>query len=106
MADRSVLVRLRADISDFQRKFSSAAATSALLSKGLDNAGTSARGADKEIDRLSGRLSILRDGLLTIGPAIIPLGAAAIPALTGSIVALGSAAAGLGVSILALQGVG
>jgi hypothetical protein len=73
---------------------------------GVDRVNRSSRSAGPEIDRLSGRLRLFRDAAITLGPALIPLGAAAIPALTGSLAALGSAAGGLGVSILALKGIG
>lgn len=72
----------------------------------LDKTATSAKKASPEIDRLSGRLRLLRDTAILLGPALVPLGAGAIPLLTGSLAALGSAAGGIGVSILALKGVG
>lgn len=99
MADRSVLVRLRADISDFQRKFAAASATTSAFKKNLNDGGA-------DIDRFSGRLRLLADAGLILGPALVPLGAAVIPALTGSIAALGSAAGGLGATLLAFNGLG
>lgn len=60
----------------------------------------------KEIDKLSGRLRIFADLAATIGPALVPITAAAIPAvagLTGEIVAAGAA---VGVTALAVSGLG
>lgn len=81
--------------------------------KGLDETGTSAtrmgrntRAAGADIDRFSGRLRLLLDTVVLLGPALVPLGAATIPVLSGAIAGLGVAGAGLGVTILALNGVG
>lgn len=81
--------------------------------KDLDRTGVSAtrmgrntRGATADIDRFSGRLKAMLDVGILLGPVLSPLGAATIPVLTGAIAGLGAAGAGLGVSILALQGVG
>lgn len=92
MADRTVSVRLRADIAQYQRAMAQAAA------------GTSATG--KEIDKLSGRLRLFTDIAVGIGPALIPLSAGAIPALTGALTGLGAAAGAIGTSLLAFNGMG
>lgn len=90
-----------------------AAVASRLLKGELDSLGRDStragRSLDKsgtDIDRFSGRLKVLRDVAILLGPALVPLGAATIPLLTGSLAALGSAAGGIGVSVLALKGVG
>lgn len=73
---------------------------------GVDKVGTSSRKAGPEVDRLSGRLRLMADAGLTVGPALIPLGAGVIPVLTASLVGFTAAAGGIGVSILALKGIG
>lgn len=65
----------------------------------------SARG-QRDLDRFSGRLTILRDLALTIGPALAPIGAVAVPAVAGLAAQLGAATAAGTVAIIAFQGVG
>jgi hypothetical protein len=74
--------------------------------KSVDRIGSSSRSAGPEIDKFSGRLGLVLDSALALGPALIPLSAAAIPALTGALAGLGAAAGGLSVTILALAGIG
>jgi hypothetical protein len=103
VADRSVLVRLRADISNFQRNFRAAGAESAVLARRLED---SDRRGGAAIDRLSGRIGLLTDAMLTIGPAAIPIGAVAVPALTTLASSLGFVALGAGSAAIAFGGVG
>src|SRR5688572_28500403 len=98
MADRSVKVRLEAEIAQYKRELAEAAAITAGFAKAVG--GTkgplggmekdSAR-AGKEIDKFSGRLRLLVDAAILAGPALIPLGAASIPLLTGALIGLGAA---------------
>lgn len=74
--------------------------------KSIDRFGNGARKAGPEIDRFSGRLGLLADAAVTLGPLLIPLGAAAIPVLTASLVGLGAAAGGIGATVLAFHGLG
>lgn len=72
----------------------------------VERFGASTRRAGADIDSFSGRVSLLVDLLLTLGPAAIPMGAVLIPALT-TLVGLGaSVAAGAGSMAVAFQGVG
>lgn len=87
--------------------------TSTKAGKDLDKTGESAertgkrtRDAAPDIDRFSGRLKVLRDVAILLGPTIAPLGAATIPLLTGSLLAMGAAAGGIGASVLAIKGLG
>jgi hypothetical protein len=66
----------------------------------------SSRRATPEVDRMSGRLNILADAALTLGPALIPLGAGAIPVLTAALAGLGASAGAIGVTVLAFKGLG
>lgn len=75
-------------------------------SKSVDKVARSSGKAGPEVDRLSGRLRILTDAAVSLGPALIPLGAGTIPLLTGALSGLGAAAGGLGVAILAFKGLG
>lgn len=113
MADRSVLVRLRADISDFQRKFAMAGAETKAVAREMDSADKSvgnfeksSKSASKEVDKLSGRLGLARDALVILGPAALRLGAGSIPILTASLQDLGAGAGAIGVMALAISGLG
>lgn len=102
-ADRSVLVRLRANVSDFNRNIATSSAAVGTLESRL-------RSADKEggasIDRLSGRLKVLADLAAILGPAFAPIGAVAVPAVTGLAAQIGFATTGALGFIIAVQGVG
>lgn len=91
-ADRSVLVRLRADISDFQRKMATAGTTTSVFVKQLETADS--------------RMGNLAQTALALGPALVPISAAAVPALVGLTSQLGFAAAGAGVLVAAFNGIG
>lgn len=86
-----------------------AVGTSKDLGKSADGTtklGAAARKSGPEIDRLSGRLRLLSDLALTLGPTLAPLGAATIPVLTGALVGLGAAAGGISAAVLAFNGLG
>jgi hypothetical protein len=80
--------------------------SSRLAVRAVDGVGSSSRRAGSQIDSLSGRVSILADLLLTLGPAAIPLGAVLIPALTTASAALGAVVLGAGSMAIAFGGVG
>ena len=75
-------------------------------SDGLPALDRNASSAGATIDRLSGRMRILAEVGAMLGPALAPLGAAAVPGLTALTAQAGAAASALGVTVLALQGVG
>lgn len=102
-ADRSVLVRLRANISDFQRNFRTAGAEADTLTRKLEAAD---RRGGRAIDSMSGRVGLLVDALLTVGPAALPIGAVAVPAVAALASSLGFAAVAAGGAALAFGGVG
>jgi hypothetical protein len=113
MVDRSVTVRLRAEVFDYDSKLDSAtrkttglvAATDALdgsLVRVQGNFGSSG----SEIDKLSGRVRILTD-LLAIGaPALTSFGAAGVGGMLALSAQAGAAAGALGVTLLAVHGLG
>ncbi|WP_232676670.1 hypothetical protein [Nocardioides sp. R-C-SC26] len=111
--DRSVEVRLKADIADYQRKLAMASGDTMVLSRSVRQAdgdlgkfeGTASR-AGKEIDSLSGRVRVLLDLAAMIGPGLLPLGAVSIPALTGIASVGGLAAIAVGTLVASVQGVG
>jgi hypothetical protein len=76
------------------------------LGNEVEKVGTKARGTDSDINKLTGRLALFRDAALILGPAGIPLGAAGVGGLIGVTAQLGALAGGLGVTLLAVQGLG
>ena len=92
MADRSVKVTLRGDVSDFNRAMLGAAASS--------------KGLSKTLDTTDHRMNSLVQTSLALGPALVPIGAAAVPAISGLANQLGFAAVGAGTAMVAFQGVG
>ena len=92
MADRSVKVTLRGDVSDFNRAMLGAAASS--------------KGLSKTLDTTDHRMNSLVQTSLALGPALVPISAAAVPAISGLANQLGFAAVGAGTAMVAFQGVG
>lgn len=76
------------------------------LSRDVDGLGRSSRNVGSDIDRLSGRLSIMAQVAASVGPGLIPIGAVAVPAITGLASSLGFAAVGMASLVAASQGVG
>lgn len=126
MAVRRESVRLEL-VDNFTTPMARAAAATALLDKNLNSLSgssvESARGvrdvgdeADKtsvktrraaaDINQFSGRLRLLTEAAVTLGPALIPLGAAAVPAITALTAGLGAAAGAVGTLVLAFDGMG
>lgn len=64
------------------------------------------RRADQSINQLTGRLAVLRDVALTLGPALVPLGAGTVGGLAGIAAQAGAAAGGVAVTIAAFSGLG
>ncbi len=72
----------------------------------VDKVSAAARKGRTDIDRYGGRLGILRDLAITLGPATVAIGAVGIPAVTGLAAAFGAAALSGGTMIAAFQGIG
>jgi hypothetical protein len=113
VADREVVVRLRADISQYQRQLATAAAETQAFGRSTDKMNgplsrteTQASSTGKEIDKLSGRLRLATDAALILGPALVPLGAAAVGGVVALSAELGAMAGALGVTLLAVNGLG
>ncbi len=113
MPDRIVSVRLTGNNSDYDRAILASAAKTRAFAREAQAAdrsvfsfGNTAGGSTRELDRFSGRLGLLRDTALSLGPALVPIGAVGIPAVTGLASALGFTAIGAGTAIMAFQGVG
>lgn len=103
VADRSVLVRLRANVDGFVRDIGTSSAAVSTLESRLKSAD---REGGKSIDRISGRLKVMADLAAILGPAFVPVGAVAVPAVAGLAAQLGFATtAGVGF-VVAVQGVG
>lgn len=92
MADRSVSVFLKANVSDYQRGMLAASAATKAFTKDLNTS--------------TDRATNLTQSILAIGPALVPIGSAGIPVIAGLTNQLAFAAAGAGVTALALAGVG
>ena len=67
---------------------------------------TNVRKSEQSINQLTGRLRLLTDVALTLGPALVPLGAAGVAGVAGMAAQFGALAGGIGVAIGALNGVG
>lgn len=127
MAVRRESVRLELDDAGYSTGMAKAAAATLLLdralekldgrqvkirtstddaSQGIDKFRRSADQSGPSIDRLSGRLSLLAQAAVVLGPSLIPIGAIAVPAITGLASSLGFAAIGMGSLVTATQGVG
>ena len=62
--------------------------------------------ADKNIDRLSGRLKIIVQTATALGPALAPIATSLVPVLTGLTTGLGFIAGAAGTAVVALNGTG
>jgi tetratricopeptide (TPR) repeat protein len=99
VADRTVSVKLKADIASYQRNMAAAAASTQAFGKSAGKSGS-------EIDKLSGRLRVIAD-LAVIGtPALTGFGAAGVGAMVSLAAEAGAAAGALGVTLLAVHGLG
>lgn len=76
------------------------------LAPAIDRTGTSAGRAERSIDKYSGRLRVLTDLALTGGPALLRLGTGLLPAVSAGLAGIGAAAGGIGVTVLAVSGLG
>jgi hypothetical protein len=92
MAERTVLVRLNAKVSDFV--------------KGMGTAQAAVKGLTKEIDTSNDRTAWLAQSILALGPTLAPLGAAGIPIVTGLAAQMTVAATAAGTAALAFSGMG
>ncbi len=110
-------VRREKVVLDLQDNFTTgtlrAAAAAKILDREIDHmGGTSLRTSrsmdvgGREIDRYSGRLRLLADIALSLGPAFVPIAGVAVPAVTALASGFGFAALAAGSSVLAFQGVG
>lgn len=71
-----------------------------------DRTGGKVRRGAADIDRYSGRLELLLRIAAAIGPAVVPIAGVAVPAVAALTAGLGAAAGALGVTVLAVQGLG
>lgn len=107
-------VRREKVVLDLQDNFTAgmlrAAAATKLLDRELNTvSGSTSRSlvnSGRDIDRYSGRLRLLADLALSLGPAFVPIGAVAIPAVTALASGLGFATLATGAAVVAFQGFG
>jgi hypothetical protein len=90
--ERTVLVRLKADVSGFNR--------------GLAEAATGVNTLRKEINTTNERTAWLTQGILAIAPAVVPLGAAAVPVFAGMAAQMTVAGVAAGTLALGFHGIG
>jgi hypothetical protein len=103
VAESGVLVRLRANVGDYQRAMAAAAASTTAFRK---SAGASLKDFTKDIDSSNDRTVWLAQSITALGPAVVTMGAAAVPVLAGLTMQLGATVAAAGVAALAFNGVG
>lgn len=92
MSQRNATVILDADVSRYNRAVLGAVATTKAFAK--------------ELDTSSERTTNLVQGLLAVGPALVPIATAAVPALAGLSNQLALTAGAAGVAVIAFSGVG
>jgi hypothetical protein len=97
---------LNRELHDLDGTSSKAGTSVSKASRDIDGAGTTSKRTSDSINQLTGRLRLLTDAALTLGPAVIPLGGAAVVGVAGLAAQLGAAAGAAGVAIAALNGVG
>lgn len=116
----SRMVQVNRDLNTFNKRSADTGASLEQLRTRTDALGRSLPDVDRQvvrtsssmrtgaadIDRYSGRLSLLVTGIATIGPAVVPISTAAIPAVAGLTAGVGALAAGIGVTLLAVHGLG
>ena len=72
----------------------------------IDDENKSLRTGSRDLDRYSGRLALLAEAAVILGPALVPIGAVAVPAVVALAAGLGAAAGAAGIAVLAFNGVG
>ncbi len=92
MTTRSVMVRIRGDVSD--------------LNRALLGAGRGVKGLSDQLETSNDRATWLAQGLTAIVPAVAPIAAQAAPALAGMATQMTAATIAAGTTVLAFQGVG
>jgi hypothetical protein len=107
------MARAAASTMLFKRALGDLDGQSLKVDRALKQTTTSSAGVSQEFDRgassldkYSGRLSLVGQGLAAFGPAAVPIAAVAVPAVTALADALGVAVLAGGTAVLALQGVG
>lgn len=90
--ERTVLVRLKANASDFVR--------------GMGTAALAVRGLRNEIDTTNDRTAWLAQSILALGPALVPFGAAAVPVFSGLITQMTLTGVAAGTLALGFNGIG
>lgn len=76
------------------------------LTTSVDRGSPAFSRGSREIDRYSGRLRLLSEAALVLGPALVPIGASAVPAIAGLTAGLGAAAGATATAVLAFSGMG
>lgn len=104
--DAAAVALLKRELSSLDGSTRKSSASTQALEKDTDSLSRAAVKGSAEIDRYSGRLGVLTDAVLTLGPALVPLGTVGIAGAAGLANALGATAVGAGTAILAFHGLG
>jgi hypothetical protein len=97
---------LKGELNDLGRDSTRAGRALDDVGDGAKRTGRNTNSAARDIDRFSGRLRLLLDTALILGPTLAPIGAGLVPLLTGGAAALGVTAAAAGTAALAFTGLG
>lgn len=106
MADRSVLVRLLMNASQYKTESKAAGLATDDLTRKVDRQGAALVKQEKELDRYSGRLRLWAEAITAFGPGLVPVAAAGTQALAGLTSGLIAVGGGVGTMLLAFSGVG
>jgi hypothetical protein len=106
MADRSVSVKVSADIGNFVGKMAAAGSAAKGFASKLDASSKSTSAADDHFLSMNKRMDWMVQSALALGPALVPIAGAAIPAVAGLSLAFAGVAGGAATALLAFNGVG
>lgn len=100
------LSRLNRELRSHQNALQGASSGLNGFNRQAQQANQNARSLSNQFDRASGRVRLLVDAIVALGPALVPIGAVGIPAVTGLANQLGIAALAAGSVVIAFQGMG
>lgn len=106
LADAAAVEALSGSLDRLSNRAVNTSRSTQNLERDTDRLGQSSSKAGAEVDRLSGRMRILADIALILGPALSPIGAVGIAALSGLANQFGFTVAAAGTLILAFHGIG
>lgn len=106
IADTAAVAALKRELNSLSGQATRTSRSVTDVEKSVGRTSASSRRGAADIDRYSGRVRLLGEVLLALGPAAAPITALAIPAVTGLAAQLGAMALAGGTAVVAFQGVG